>query len=200
MTSLNTISGQTKEESTATETSSETGSSKSKTPVIRKVKFVEDLPGSSDSQLPSTSGSTVGRARKRKGNKKRSSPKRTVKTDCDAENENKKEIGAKNCSNKQTSNVTKEEEKLTICKSVSEDEWKAANRCAEIEREMNALAQFTAELLVRRWGEYLAMTAEKISAFEIENAKQHEMVEEIIDMLEDKGRYVWQLIEELQFF
>lgn len=78
--------------------------------------------------------------------------------------------------------------------------WKEINRLAENEREMNILLKHTADLLVRRWGEYVTMTTDDIRKFEIQNAKEVGMIDEVIEMLEDKNRYVWELIDDLNFF
>ena len=86
------------------------------------------------------------------------------------------------------------------CKPVNQDEWKSINKALEAERTLNLYLKYTTELLVRRWGEYLALTSEQIRQFEIENAKETGMIEEVIEMLEDKDRYVWQLIDELHFW
>ena len=86
----------------------------------------------------------------------------------------------------------------TECKAVNEDDWRAINKALDAERTLNLYLKHTAGLLVRRWGEYLAMTSEQISKFELENAKEAGMIDEVIEMLEDKDRYVWQLIDELR--
>ena len=88
----------------------------------------------------------------------------------------------------------------TECKPVNQDEWKSINKALEAERTLNLYLKYTAELLVRRWGEYLTMTTEQIRQCEIDSAREAGMVEEVIEMLEDKDRYVWQLIDELHFW
>ncbi|XP_045194508.2 uncharacterized protein LOC123550134 [Mercenaria mercenaria] len=216
MTSLDIMTDQSKDENQDTKRDSNDEQSKTKTSIIRKVKFVDELPGPSGTSLTSTphadnktenrdsvkkSGRVVTRAYKKGSYTHRTAASNVFKDD---KLNNESTPSPRTCLRKQANRgrekrKTKTEE-ATICKSVSGNEWRTANRCAEIEREMNTLIQYTAELLVRRWGEYLSMTMEQISSFEIENAKQHKMAEEVVDMLEDKGRYVWQLIEELQFF
>lgn len=86
------------------------------------------------------------------------------------------------------------------CKEVDKAVWRATARFYAAEQELNTLLRFTADLLVRRWGQYLSMTAEQVAKFELENAKEVGLAQEVIEMLEDKDRYVWQLIDELEFF
>lgn len=94
----------------------------------------------------------------------------------------------------------KKNSEKTQCKSVNKDDWRTINKVFEAERTLNLYLKHTAELLVRRWGEYLSMTSEQIRQFEIQNAKEAGMIDEVVEMLEDKDRYVWQLIEDLRFW
>ena len=80
---------------------------------------------------------------------------------------------------------------------VDKEAWHSINRYIEAEREMDSLLKYTCSLLVTKWGEYLAMTEKQIHELELKNAKEIGMVEEVVDMLEDTDRYVWEIIEDL---
>jgi hypothetical protein len=208
MTSLDVINGQTYEENIQkTNTDSRDLSSTKTKSTIKKVKFVDELPGPStgnktqNQDLDSESGKVV-----TVGFKGGAGVSRNKNATADSDFLSNK---AKDCLTELTRFRSKKQgrkrkgKRSTKCdeiKSVSKNEWTTVNRCAEVERELNTLIQYTAELLIRRWGEYLTMTTEQISVYEIENAKQHKMIEDVIDMLEDKDRYVWQLIDDLRFF
>ncbi|KAH3711110.1 hypothetical protein DPMN_070610 [Dreissena polymorpha] len=86
------------------------------------------------------------------------------------------------------------------CKKVNKSEWTTARRLMEAEHELNTLLRYTARLLVRRWGEYLTMSRDQMSMFELSSAREADAAQEVLEMLEDKDRYVWQLIDELSFF
>lgn len=55
---------------------------------------------------------------------------------------------------------------------------------------------YTAGILLRQWEKYITSSFEDLCRQESERLSHH-YVQEAMEMLEDKGRYVWQLIEEL---
>ena len=210
MTSLDVITDQTEENPQEVNTDFNDETSTQRKSTIRKVKFVDELPGTSVDDKSANHERKAERAVTRGFKKDVYFSGRSTKNDkvnkALIENEPKDEpidrsrLRSKKQGSKQKGKRTTKSSETQLCKSVSNNEWKTVNRCAEVERELNTLIQYTAELLVRRWGEYLMMTTEQISKYEIENAKQHKMIEEVVEMLEDKDRYVWQLIDELRFF
>lgn len=56
---------------------------------------------------------------------------------------------------------------------------------------------YALKLMIQRWSEYLKFTEKEMYQFELENAKYFNLTTDVIEMLEDRGRYVWQLIEEM---
>lgn len=44
------------------------------------------------------------------------------------------------------------------------------------------------------------MTPEEVNRFEVDAAREAGVTNDVIEMLTDKDRYVWQLIDELEFF
>lgn len=68
----------------------------------------------------------------------------------------------------------------------------------DTENEMGeeAMLDYVFDKLLQRWGEYLQLGYEKIQKFELQNARKAAAVE-VFDMLEDKDRYVWQLLGEI---
>ena len=75
--------------------------------------------------------------------------------------------------------------------------WKNYRRAKEEEAQFDTLLKYTMKLLLEKWAEYLAFPSEKIREEEIQNAKDMQLADEVIEMLEDKDRYVWQLIDEI---
>ena len=182
---------------------------------LKKVNFVDNLPESgssskkdntkSDSKEECSNKKTDEKKDKREPEKEKSadsSSKTSLekeKTERSSKTSDKSKIKRSKARKIVTDSNKKNSEK-TKCKSVNPDDWRTINKALEEERTMNLYLKHTAELLVRRWGEYLSMTSEQIRQFEIDNAKEAGMIEEVIEMLEDKDRYVWQLIDELRFW
>ena len=168
---------------------------------INKIKLVKTLPNTQRLDLLNSKGNL----RASEIEKTAENAPGTQTNSGDVKNDNIVKRDRKYKSKKHEDNIiskcTKEESdsKTVTPTEVCEDEWNSKVKCLEAEREMNTLLNYTAELLVLRWREYLSMTMEEIRRFEVMNAKEIGAVEEVVEMLEDKDRYVWQLIEELQF-
>jgi hypothetical protein len=52
--------------------------------------------------------------------------------------------------------------------------------------------------MIQRWSEYLKFTEEELYQMELQNAKNLNSATEVIEMLEDRGRAVWQLVKDLE--
>ncbi|CAC5396676.1 unnamed protein product [Mytilus coruscus] len=85
---------------------------------------------------------------------------------------------------------------------IKQKEWKKFNRdfqeevrYFQEEVRYNALLQYAMSLLVKRWAEYLSFTPEQMYKFELENGRKSDLTEEVLEMLEDKDRHIWQIIE-----
>lgn len=78
---------------------------------------------------------------------------------------------------------------------IKQKEWKKFNRDFQEEVRYNALLQYAMSLLVKRWAEYLSFTPEQMYKFELENGRKSDLTEEVLEMLEDKDRHIWQIIE-----
>lgn len=83
---------------------------------------------------------------------------------------------------------------------VDKDEWTATTRSCTAVNEFNTILRFTADLLVRRWRQYLSMTSEEIHRIQLDLAKESGMTDEVLELLESKDTCAWSLIEELDFF
>ncbi|CAG2227905.1 unnamed protein product [Mytilus edulis] len=87
-----------------------------------------------------------------------------------------------------------------VSKSVNDNEtkqkeWKKFNRDFQEEVRYNALLQHTMSLLVKRWAEYLSFSPEQMYKFELENGIKSDLTDEVLEMLQDKDRHIWQIIE-----
>lgn len=74
-------------------------------------------------------------------------------------------------------------------------EWRKFNRDFQEEVRYNALLQYTMSLLVKKWAEYLAFTPDKMYEFELENARNSDLTDDVIEMLEDRDLHVWQILD-----
>ena len=180
---------------------------------VKKVNFVDNLPeGSPENDHTSTVTSNAESGTKT-DKKKDAAASEKDKTEDNSNNtrfEKEKILRSSKTSDKTkikrskarkiVSDTDKKNSEKTQCKSVNSDDWRSINKALDEERILNLYMKHAAGLLVRRWGEYLVMTSEQIRQFEIQNAKEADMIDEVIEMLEDKDRYVWQLIDELRFW
>ena len=180
---------------------------------VKKVNFVDNLPEPGSPKKDSTPASNAESSSTKTDEKKDTTELEKAKPDDSTSKtslEKEKTLRSSKTSDKSKikrskarrtlSESSKKNSEKAKCKSVNSDDWKTINKALEEERTMNLYLKHTAGLLVRRWGEYLSMTSEQIQQFEIENAKEAGMIDEVIEMLEDKDRYVWQLIDELRFW
>lgn len=72
--------------------------------------------------------------------------------------------------------------------------------CRSAEPEMAAQLNYAGALLVQKWAEYLVMTRHEVAACEARVRREDGWTPEVVDMLEDTSRYVWQLVDELKFY
>ncbi|KAL4234065.1 hypothetical protein ACF0H5_005719 [Mactra antiquata] len=194
---------------------------KQKTTPLKKVMFVDELPGFSKSTPAKVNVSSASTDKESEvlsqSTSFKSSPSNssTTKKPDNMTTSKPVNVAGKKTSNQmkpknKTSKIVKKTNKIVNSMQSIKHEF-SKNQCsandqtlvakyAELEHEMNSLYRNLTEVLIRRWGEYLSMTTDKIRTFEIENAKQQKMVEDVVEMLENKDLYVWQLIEDLQFF
>lgn len=77
---------------------------------------------------------------------------------------------------------------------VDHNEWMNLRKAVEEEVHEAAVLNHAMELMLQRWAEYLTLTSSDIQLSELERCN---MASEVIEMLEDRDRYVWQLIDEL---
>ena len=80
--------------------------------------------------------------------------------------------------------------------SVSNEEWRRVKRDIEAGIRRDALIHHTLSLLLKRWAEYLELPHEQLYEQELENARASSC-QEVVELMEDRDRYVWQLVEDL---
>ncbi|KAL3860430.1 hypothetical protein ACJMK2_010554 [Sinanodonta woodiana] len=84
--------------------------------------------------------------------------------------------------------------------SLNHEQFSTVYKAFEEEREFNTYIRFIVPMLQKRWLEYLNLIPDQLYQFELENARNLGSAPEVIEMLEDRDRYVWQLVEELRFY
>lgn len=92
------------------------------------------------------------------------------------------------------SDKTRDLESVTS-KETSVDKSKSEENDSETEEFFEAKLDYAFRLMVQRWAEYLQLPQEEISQADVENAKYFNCTPDVIEMLEDRGRFVWQLID-----
>lgn len=92
------------------------------------------------------------------------------------------------------SDKTRDVESVTS-KETSVDKSKSEENDSETEEFFEAKLDYAFRLMLQRWAEYLQLPQEEISQADVENAKYFNCTPDVIEMLEDRGRFVWQLIE-----
>lgn len=75
------------------------------------------------------------------------------------------------------------------------DKSKSEENDSETEKFFEAKLDYAFRLMLQRWAEYLQLPQEEIGQVDVENAKYFNCTPDVIEMLEDKGRFVWQLID-----
>ena len=71
------------------------------------------------------------------------------------------------------------------------------NDSETVEKFFEAKLEYARNLMLQRWSEYLRLPREELYKIDLENAKFFNFTPDVLEMLEDKGRFVWQLIDEL---
>ncbi|OWF54537.1 hypothetical protein KP79_PYT13415 [Mizuhopecten yessoensis] len=97
------------------------------------------------------------------------------------------------CNVRQTSKSTSA---LCAPRVIERNMWSRVQRDIEDGLREDAMLRYIFDKLLQRWAEYLQLNPDKLLEFEQENAGEETAVE-VIEMLEDKGRYVWQLLDEI---
>lgn len=92
------------------------------------------------------------------------------------------------------SDETRDVESVTS-KETFVDKSKSEENDSETEKFFEAKLDYAIRLMLQRWAEYLQLPQEEISQVDVENAKYFNCTSDVIEMLEDKGRFVWQLID-----
>lgn len=106
----------------------------------------------------------------------------------------------KNGNDKKTIKSLKNSDKTRDVESVTSketfvDKSKSEENDSETEKFFEAKLDYAFRLMLQRWAEYLQLPQEEIGQVDVENAKYFNCTPDVIEMLEDKGRFVWQLID-----
>ncbi|KAK6186121.1 hypothetical protein SNE40_008219 [Patella caerulea] len=75
--------------------------------------------------------------------------------------------------------------------------WTTECRAVLEKVQQNSLINHVGNLLQKYWRSYLATPQSEINEQAIQTAKELQQTDDVVEMLADKGRYVWQIIEEM---
>lgn len=78
-------------------------------------------------------------------------------------------------------------------------ECEKINRDFEEEVRYNYLLHYTMFRLVKRWAEYLTFTPEQMRLFELENARNSDLTEDVIEIFENPDLHVWQILDMINY-
>lgn len=92
--------------------------------------------------------------------------------------------------------TAKDKDKTTeVSTEKCQKEWIKFNRKFQEEVRFNALLQFTMNLLIKRWSEYLSFTPEQMRQFEKDNARTSGLTDDVLGIMEDHDLHVWQILD-----
>jgi hypothetical protein len=77
--------------------------------------------------------------------------------------------------------------------------WVKINRDFEEEVRYNYLLHYTMPRLVKRWAEYLTFTPEQMRLFELENARNSDLTDDVIEIFENPDLHVWQILDMINY-
>lgn len=76
--------------------------------------------------------------------------------------------------------------------------WTAECKAVFEKVQEESLLNCALTLLLKGWENYMSLTFEDVQQLEIDAAREMKYSDEVVEMLEDKDRYVWQIIEEME--